>query len=70
MPRLKRATSFIAVTVGSSLSCTCSVMQDARATLAERRVDPASLQGKHKRRRDKEERMASVLEGALSFRQA
>ncbi|KAK9811636.1 hypothetical protein WJX72_007420 [[Myrmecia] bisecta] len=37
--------------------------QDRRNIVAEERVDPSNLQGKHKRRQDKEARMASVLEG-------
>ena len=37
--------------------------QDARSTLAERRVDPGSLTGRHKSRKDKAERMESVMEG-------
>ena len=38
--------------------------QDRRTTVAEERVDPAALRGKHKYRQDKEARMATVLEGA------
>ncbi|CAL8470003.1 g9545 [Coccomyxa elongata] len=37
--------------------------QDARATIGERRVDPNALTSKQKSRKDKAERMASVLEG-------
>ena len=37
--------------------------QDARAVIGELRVDPASLAGRHRARKDKAERMASVLEG-------
>ena len=39
------------------------VPQDARATIGERRVDPNALTSKQKSRKDKAERMASVLEG-------
>jgi protein SDA1 len=38
-------------------------LQDARGTITERRVDPSTLLGKHKARKDKAERMAMVLEG-------
>lgn len=37
--------------------------QDARATVADRRVDPAALAGRHKGRASKEERLARVHEG-------
>ena len=37
--------------------------QDARAVIGELRVDPASLAGRHRARKDKAERMASVLDG-------
>ena len=37
--------------------------QDARAVLGETRVDPDTLTGRHKARKDKAERMESVLEG-------
>ncbi|KAK9834281.1 hypothetical protein WJX81_003203 [Elliptochloris bilobata] len=37
--------------------------QDARATAADRRVDPAALEGRHKGRANKEERLARVHEG-------
>lgn len=37
--------------------------QDARATVADRRVDPAALEGRHKGRASKEERLARVHEG-------
>ena len=40
-----------------------NLAQDARSTLAERRVDPGSLTGRHKSRKDKAERMESVMEG-------
>ena len=33
--------------------------------LGERRVDPSTLQGVHKRRKDKEERLAAVLAGGF-----
>ena len=42
---------------------TPNLAQDARSTLAERRVDPGSLTGRHKSRKDKAERMESVMEG-------
>ena len=37
--------------------------QDKRGTAGERRVDPTSLQGVHKKRKDKQERLAAVLAG-------
>ncbi len=40
-----------------------SAAQDARATAADRRVDPAALTGRHKGRSSKEERLAKVHEG-------
>lgn len=40
-----------------------NLVQDARSTLAERRVDPGSLTGRHKARKDKAERLESVMEG-------
>lgn len=44
--------------------CYClNAQQDARATIGERRVDPNALTSKQKSRKDKAERMASVLEG-------
>ena len=39
------------------------MVQDARAVLGETRVDPDALTGRHKARKDKAERMESVLEG-------
>lgn len=38
-------------------------VQDQRATAAERSVAPEALLGKHKKRKDKQERLASVMEG-------
>ena len=43
----------------------CAVVQARKGTAGERRVDPASLQGVHKKRRDKQERLAAVLAGLL-----
>ncbi len=40
-----------------------AMAQDARAVLGETRVDPDALTGRHKARKDKAERMESVLEG-------
>lgn len=38
-------------------------LQDMRATLTEERVDPIGLTGRHKTRKSKQEKLASVAEG-------
>ena len=38
-------------------------LQDGRAVIGEQRVDPGSLAGRHRARKDKAERLASVMEG-------
>ena len=50
---------------GKGLMLPCAALQARKGTAGERRVDPASLQGVHKKRRDKQERLAAVLAGLL-----
>lgn len=45
---------------GSSLN---SMVQDGRAVLNDQHLDPLSLEGQRQQRKDKAERMASVLKG-------
>ena len=45
---------------GSSLEV---MMQDGRAVLNDQHLDPLSLEGQRQQRKDKAERMASVLKG-------
>ena len=40
-----------------------SAVQDGMGVVSEARVDPDSLMGRHKRRKTKDERMQSVLDG-------
>ena len=40
-----------------------AAMQDGMGVVSEARVDPDSLMGRHKRRKTKDERMQSVLDG-------
>lgn len=42
-------------------------MQDGLSVVSEARVAAEDLQGRHKRRKNKEERMKSVLEGRHPF---
>lgn len=49
--------------MGTDTVCGAVLAQDARATIGERRVDANSLTARARARKDKAERMASVLEG-------
>ena len=43
------------------------VLQEQQGLEGDHRVEPASLQGRHRARRDKEARLASVLQGCWPF---
>ena len=43
----------------------CVLLQDGRAVLSDQHLDPLSLEGQRQQRKDKAERMVSVLKGVL-----